>query len=72
MDLSVQQIVLGELYEELCLGKGVDSGSWEQFLVRHLALLVGQRLLTIIRHEVGLWDLIDGLEEVYWVRLHVD
>ena len=81
VDLSVQQIVLGELDKELCLSEWVDrSGSREQFLISsaHLhhvllrsAATARHHLLAIIRHKVGLWDLIDGLKEVYGVRLHV-
>ena len=69
MDFSVQQIVLGELDEELSLSQRVDClGSHEQFLIgaHHGALLrpiadASGYLLSVIRDEVGLWDLIDGL-----------
>ena len=81
MDLSVQQIVLGELDKELCLSEWIDrSGSREQFLISsvhlHHVLLRSDatsrhHLLAIVRHKVGLWDLIDSLQEVYGVRLHV-
>ena len=85
MNLSVQQIVLRKFDEELGLGQRVNRfrrSRHQQFLVPRLHPCHSREhstgptagiydLLPIVGHKVGLRDLVDSLQEVYRMRLHI-